>query len=111
MLQIAQHRVEPHVATVFPGCSEGLWVGSPDPITLLLPHSLFLPLGAHLGQPCLGIQDTQEAVRLVYQQVQARLPWRLGDGHPGQQLSLTLLLGTVSIWLLTEPTRLPRDLI
>lgn len=45
-----------------------------------------------LGQPRLGIQDIQEAVGLADQEVQARLPRGLGDGHPGQQLSLTLLL-------------------
>ena len=59
---------------------------------------------AHLGQPCLGIQDTQEAVRLVYQEVQAGLLRGLGDGHPGQQLPPTLLLGTASTWFV-ETTR------
>lgn len=52
-----------------------------------------------LRQPCLGIQDTEEAVGLVYQEIQAGLLRRLGDGHPGQQLSLTLLLGIASTGL------------
>lgn len=77
----------------FPSCAEGPW----------LPGSFSPLLAAHLGQPCLGIQNTQEAVGLVYQEAQAGLPRRLGDGHPGQQLPPTLL-GTAGIWLFREPT-------
>lgn len=85
--------------------AEGPWAGPLDPDTLLLPGSLSPPLGAHLGQPCLGIQNTQEAVGLVYQEAQAGLPRRLGDGHPGQQL-LPTLLGMAGIWLCREPTHM-----
>lgn len=53
-------------------------------------------LGAHLGQPRLGIQELQEAVGLVYEEVQTGVPHRLGNGHPGQQLPPTGLLGTAS---------------
>lgn len=60
-------------------------------------------LQAHLGQPRLGIEDTQEAVGLVCQEAQAGLPRRLGDGHPGQQLSPMLLLGRGSICLTGTP--------
>lgn len=87
----------------FPSCAEGPRAGPLDPDTLLFPGSFSPLLAAHLGQPCLGIQNTQEAVGLVYQEAQAGLPRRLGDGHPGQQLPPTLL-GTAGIWLFREPT-------
>lgn len=99
---------EPSAATASPSCAEGPAIDRvPGPHQLVTSPLPVSPLGAHLGQPRLGIQDTQEAVGLADQEVQARLPRGRGDGHPGQQLSLTLLLGTDRIWLLTEPTHVP----